>query len=210
MLLATLLRATRFTEYLVKANRLEDGAFKEWVLCPAMLFRANARWWGDHRDRTTPHEGLDLLFYRDQEDRIQSLDDNTQIPAMCEGIVVGIIPDFLGASVILRHQIPGDETRVFCTMYGHTNPDNKMQIGQVVRQGETIARLAHTQSSTRNSTRVRAHLHLSIGVVPAAFSFKRLDWTAIGDPETVTLIDPLPSFGPHSVRPNVALPGCGI
>jgi murein DD-endopeptidase MepM/ murein hydrolase activator NlpD len=201
-MLSEMLDTSRFTEHLVRANRLDNDTLKEWVFCPGMLFRANAQWWGDHRDRTTPHEGLDLCFYRDREGRIQSLDNSTWIPAMFEGTVVGIIPDFLGRSVVLRHQIPGDGARVFCTMYGHTNPESEMQIGQIVREGETIARLTHTRSS---STEVRAHLHLSIGLVPATFLFEGLDWAAIGDPGTMTLVDPLPTIGPASVVPNAAL-----
>jgi len=196
---------SQFTEHLIRANGLDNGAFKEWVFCPGMLFRANAQWWGDRRDRTTPHEGLDLLFYRDQEDRIHGLDDSTQIPAMYGGTVVGLIRDFLGVSVILRHQTPGDRARVFCTMYGHTNPDSEMQVGQVVREGESIARLART----KDDARVRAHLHLSIGLVPTDFFFAGLDWAAIGDPEIVTLVDPLPAIGPASIVPDSALPGCG-
>jgi len=196
---------SHFTEHLLQANGLDNGAFKEWVFCPGMLFQANTQWWGDRGDRTTPHEGLDLCYYRDRDDRIQSLDHSTQIPAMCGGTVVGIIRDFLGLSLVLRHEISGDERRVFWTMYGHTDPKSEIQIGRVVREGETIARLAHT----RDSARVRAHLHLSIGLVPADFSFEGLDWSTIGDPELVTLVDPLPAIGRSSVVPNTALLECG-
>lgn len=191
MLPAALLRATRFTEYLVQANELGDGAFKEWVLCPGMLFRAQARWWGDRGNRRTPHEGLDLGFYRDEQDRVFSLDGSTQIPAMYDGIVVGMIGDFLGTSVIIRHHIPGDNVAAFYTMYGHTDPGNEMHTGRVVRQGETIARVAHV-CGTRSQ--VRSHLHISIGLAPRALSVGRLDWEAIGDPDTMTLIDPLPAI----------------
>jgi hypothetical protein len=191
---------SHFTEHLVQINGLDSDAFREWLFCPEMLFQASTQWWGSRGDRTTPHEGLDLLFYRDREDRIQSLDSSNWIPAMCGGVVVGIIRDFLGLSLILRHEVSGDETRVFCTMYGHTAPKRELQIGQVVQEGETIARLA----PARNRARVRAHLHLSIGIVPADFSFEGLDWATIGDPKMMTLLDPLPAIRPFSVVQNAA------
>jgi hypothetical protein len=202
-MLSEMLGTSQFTEHLVRANGLGNGTLKEWVFCPGMLFRASTQWWGDHGDRTIPHEGLDLLFYRDQDDQIQSLDCSTQVPAVHGGTVVGIIRDFLGASVILRHPVPGDETTVFCTMYGHTNPESTTQIGRTVREGEIIAKLAHTRADAR----VRAHLHLSIGLVPADFPFEGLDWAIIGDPGTMALVDPLPAIGPASVVPATALFG---
>ena len=63
-------------------------------------------------------------------------------------------------------------------------------------------RLAHV----RDGARVCAHLHLSAGVVPVDFSFEGLDWTAIGDPEMMTLVDPLPAIGLASVVPDTELP----
>jgi peptidase M23-like protein len=191
MLPAALLRATRYTECLIQANGWRDGAFKEWVLYPGMLFRAPTQWWGDRAKRKTPHEGLDLCFYRDKEDRMLSLDGDTQIPAMVDGVVVGMIGDFLGTSVIVRHCIPGNDAAAFYTMYGHTDPGSEMRTGRMVRRGETIARVAHMRSAR---SQVRAHLHISIGLASRLLSDEELDWAAIGDPDTMTLVDPLPAI----------------
>lgn len=59
-------------------------------------------WWGDCGERDNPHEGLDLCLYRNMEDDILRLDEKTNIPAMSDGVVVKIINDFLGRSVILE------------------------------------------------------------------------------------------------------------
>jgi hypothetical protein len=190
MLPAALLTATRFTKHLVRANGLRKGAFKEWVLCPGMLFGATTRWWGDRGDRELPHEGLDLCFYRDAQDRVFSVDGSTQVPAMYNGVVVGMIEDFLGTSVFVRHHMPEHSAAEFYTMYGHTDPESETHIGRIVRQGETIARIA----SLRSSRQVRPHLHISIGLPSQALSYDELDWNTIGNPDVMTLVDPLPAI----------------
>ena len=34
------LRNTRFTEFLIQKNALDEGGFKGWVFCPGMLFNS--------------------------------------------------------------------------------------------------------------------------------------------------------------------------
>ncbi|MBW1780941.1 MAG: hypothetical protein JRL30_09405, partial [Deltaproteobacteria bacterium] len=97
------LKKTRFTEILIRENGLNEPGFKEWIFHPGMLFHATGKWWGDKALRHRPHEGLDLLLYRDQQDKIVSLDKKTRIPVMFDGVVVSIIHDFLGRSVIVEH-----------------------------------------------------------------------------------------------------------
>jgi len=69
------LNRTRFTEWLIRENGLGDPGLKEWIFCPGMLFHAVCKWWGDKGTRNTPHEGLDLFLYKDQQDRIVRLDE---------------------------------------------------------------------------------------------------------------------------------------
>ena len=47
------LKKTRFTEFLIRENSLDERGFQEWVFCPGMLFNSLDKWWGDQglRDR---------------------------------------------------------------------------------------------------------------------------------------------------------------
>ena len=183
-----LLKATRFAEHFVKENGLGECDFKEWVLSSGMLFRASRIWWGDRGKRDSAHEGLDLGFYRDCRDKMYGLDDNTKIPVMYDGLVVCIVNDFLGESLIVKHSIPDNDIREFCTIYGHTDPESGMRTGSIVEQGEVIGSVASVNRSKSHSS---PHVHISIGLPSRAISYDKLDWKAIGDPDTMTLIDPL-------------------
>ena len=192
-----------FTDYFIRENGL-DGfeGFKEWLLCPEMLMDASAKWWGDFRVRDVRHPGLDLCCYRTSNDEIVYLNGHTKIPAMYDGILVGVINDFLGKSLILKHSIPGIEVENLLTVYGHTLPGQDIHIGKAYKEGETIARVADTDSS---KSRVRPHLHLSIGLLSKPVSYARLDWGSISDPDTMILIDPLQVIDRYSVVPSCEL-----
>ena len=118
---------------------------------------------------------------------------------MYDGVLVGVINDFLGKSLILKHSIPGIEVESFLTIYGHTHPEQGIHIGKAYKEGETITRVADMDSS---KSRVRPHLHLSIGLLSKSFPYARLNWENISDPDTMTLIDPLQVIDRYSVVPS--------
>lgn len=192
-----------FTDYFIRENGL-DGieAFKEWLLCPEMLINASEKWWGDLGVRNVRHQGLDLSCYRTSNDNIIYLNGRTKIPAMYDGILVEVINDFLGKSLILKHSIPGYEVEDFLTVYGHTHPVQGIHIGKTYKEGETIAKLADTDSSR---SRVMPHLHLSIGLLSKPVKYARLDWKKMSDPNTMILIDPLQVIDRYSVVPSCEL-----
>lgn len=182
------LKRTRFTEFLIHQNALEDDGFKEWVFCPGMLFNSTDKWWGDQGKRNKPHEGLDLCLYKDREDTILHLGERVMIPVIYDGRVVGIIEDFLGKSIIIEHSFPnGDHIRL-CTIYGHTIPADNLLVGEIVKAGDVIASLA---DSSRSKTNILPHLHITLGEISRSISFDRLNWENIGAPNTLTLLDPL-------------------
>ena len=74
-----------------------------------MLFNSTDKWWGDQGKRDKPHEGLDLCLYKDREDKILRLGENAKVPVIYDGIVVGIVDDFLGKSVIIEHLFSGSK-----------------------------------------------------------------------------------------------------
>jgi murein DD-endopeptidase MepM/ murein hydrolase activator NlpD len=180
------LEETRFTECLIRENGLQERDFGEWAFYPGMLFAALTKWWGDRGMRDAPHEGLDLCLYRDRRQVIHRLGQGTRIPAMYDGIVVRMLDDFLGRSVVMAHRFPGDNRVRFYTMYGHTIPCSGLRVGQVVRKGQIVARLS---DATKSRTNALPHLHISLGWTPNAISYDQLDWGSI--PHVLTLLDPL-------------------
>ena len=188
------LRNTRFTEILIQKNALEKGGFKGWVFCPGMLFNSTDKWWGDQGKRDALHEGLDLCLYKDREDTILRLGEQTKVPVLYDGRVVGIIDDFLGESVIIEHLISDGRNNRLCTIYGHTIPKDNLYVGKVVKQGDVIATLA---DSSTFKIKIFPHLHISLGWTSKEISYDRLDWGNIGAPNTLTMLDPLQCIDWH-------------
>jgi hypothetical protein len=182
------LRNTRFTEFLIRNNGFDQGGFKAWVFCPGMLFNSTDKWWGDQGRRNSPHEGLDLCFYQDREETILRLGEHTKVPAIYDGRVVRIIDDFLGKSVIIEHLFSGGHNKRLCTIYGHSVPEDNLHVGKIVKAGDVIATLA---DSSTFKTNIFSHLHISLGWISKEISYDRLNWKNIGDPNTLTLLDPL-------------------
>ena len=187
---------TRFTECFIQKNALDPGGFKEWAFCPGMLFHSTDKWWGDHKKRDKPHEGLDLCLYKDRKDMIVRLGETAKIPAICDGMVAGILDDFLGKSIIVESLFSGCDRNRLCTIYGHIIPKDHLHVGSFVEQGDVIAALA---DSRRFKTNIFPHLHISLGWASKTLSYDRLDWKNIGDPNTLTLLDPLQIIDWHYV-----------
>ena len=195
----TFITKSGFTDYFIRENGLDEvEGFKEWLLCPEMLMNASEKWWGDFGLRDVRHQGLDLCCYKTSNDKIIYLNGHTKIPAMYDGVLVGVINDFLGKSLILRHSIPGIEVEDCLTIYGHTQPGQSIHIGKIYKEGKTIARVADMDSSR---SRVRPHLHLSIVLLSKPVPYTHLDWESMNDPDTVQFIDPLQVIDRYSVVP---------
>lgn len=185
---------------------LDLPGVKEWLFCPGMLFQAKGKWWGDRGPRRRPHEGLDLLLYRDQEGRVFCLNETTQIPAMSDGVVVGIIHDFLGKSVIVEHPLPDRNAGRLYSIYGHTRPTTAIGTGTAVSRGDIIATVA---SPGRPSLPMAPHLHISMAWSPQAIACDRLNWDTLGVADTLTLLDPLSAVAcPYRILGNND-PACG-
>jgi len=181
-------KKTRFTQWLIRENGLDEPGLKEWVFCPGMVFRAECKWWGDKGPRNTPHEGLDMFLYRDRQGRLAHLDEKTMIPVMFDGVVVSIIDDFLGSSVIVEHAFPDSDTERVCTIYGHVNPLKNLHIGWGLKQGDIMGTLADPGQTGFN---LMPHLHISVGWASKPISYDRLNWDTIGSSGALTLLDPL-------------------
>jgi len=138
-----------------------------------------------------PHEGIDLCFYRGTADKIFHIDESVRIPAMYDSIVVKIIDDFVGKTIIMKHACPDIGNGIFLTMYGHTNPAEGLERGRIVKAGEIIATLA----TPHGAKTLLPHLHLTLAWSPDPISSDILDWTTIGKPDIVRLVSPLQVIG---------------
>ncbi len=176
-----------FTSVLAKKNNLDKQGFTTWFFYPGMEFGAQETWWGDRGRRARSHEGIDLCFYRGVEDNIFHIDEGAKIPAMYDGIVLKIIDDFIGETVIMKHSFPEISEGTFLTLYGHTNPKKSLAAGQSVKAGEIIATLA----TPRRSKDLLPHLHLTLAWTTDPIPYEILNWTTIGNPDIVRLVDPL-------------------
>jgi len=191
------LKKTRFTEFFTRMNSLDVLGFQDWVFCPGMLFNSRETWWGGRGRRDKPHEGLDLCLYRDREDRIHPLDEKTKIPVMYKGIVVRVLDDFLGMSVIVEHAVPGVDRGIFFTIYWHLSLKGNLQTGNIMNEGEIIGILADTSTSKAN---ILPHLHITLGLASKKISYEVLTWKSIGAGNELKLLDPLQVFDSDYVK----------
>ena len=164
------------------------AGFREWLFCPGMLFQAAGKWWGDRGLRPRPHEGLDLLFYRDSENNLRQIDESLEIPVMADGVVVSVIRDFLGKSIIVEHPSLSDKPGNILTFYAHATPRDNIHAGLALRRGDIIASVA---GPGRTATAMTPHLHISVARTRLPIAYDELNWDIIGATEMLTLLDPL-------------------
>ena len=107
---------------------------------------------------------------------------------MYDGVVIRIIPDFLGRSVVLQHGFEKDGKARFCTIYSHIRPQPDISPGREIGEGSVIAKV---EDSFRSKTDIAPHLHISLGWVPWSTPNERLVWPEIGSPDVMSLLDPL-------------------
>jgi murein DD-endopeptidase MepM/ murein hydrolase activator NlpD len=180
---------SQFMEFMLEHNRPRMDGFKGWVFHPGMLFQAPGKWWGDQGPRAVPHEGLDLYSFEAAGGRVETVDQQTRIPAAFAGRVVKIDRDFLGKSIYIGHALYAADGRQLLSAVGHTIPREGLQTGQQVAAGEIIAAVGGFPGKKTN---LPPHLHLTFAWVPVDFRLEQLTWTNLGHDAGIRLIDPLP------------------
>ncbi len=175
-----------FKMFFVKHNYFHNG-FKEWIFYPGMLFHDMEAWWTDNGIRPTPHEGIDLCFYRDNRWQIRRIDNGTKIPVMYTGDIVHIHDDFLGKSIYVKHSMKDKNGNTLHTIYGHTIPQNRCVTGKIAHEGDIIAEVA----AISENSRTLPHIHITMAWIPESLSCKRLNWDTIWTSGSVILCNPL-------------------
>jgi len=92
---------------------------------------------------------------------------------MYDGIVVGIVDDFLGKTIIMEHRFPQAPALALVTVYGHTKPALALRPGRAFRAGEVMASIASQGASNKA---IDPHLHVSLGQPSGAVALGSLNW----------------------------------
>ncbi|MDR4496617.1 MAG: hypothetical protein MRK02_01625 [Candidatus Scalindua sp.] len=176
-----------FNTFFEQHNDFHAYGFSEWVFCPGMLFQDLNSWWTQGNARPVPHEGIDLCLFRDRAGKIHRLDEKARIPVMYDGVITHIHDDFLGKSIYVRHSIDGKKGCKLHSIYGHVLPGNICKVEHGVREGDIIATIAPAPEKGR----IPPHAHITLAWLPETLSCEKLNWEELGNPDSVTLSNPL-------------------
>lgn len=127
-------------------------------------------------------------MFEDGRNRIVHLDGKTMIPAMYDGVVIGIVHDFLGRSIVLEHGFQNRLKDRFCTVYAHIKPGPHVSMGAKITKGSVVATV---EDSFNSKTDISPHLHISLGWISCPIPNEKLVWPELGSSEVMTLLDPL-------------------
>jgi hypothetical protein len=178
-------------------NHLDKSGFKDWLFASGMLFGARAKWWGDGGERSIPHEGIDLKYYRTIEGKTTGIGPDTKIPVTFNGTVVAVIDDFLGKSVFVKHEQYHQPSAILFTVYGHTSHNSGIHPGMILDEEDIIGTVSDTGGKRQAAP---YHLHISAAWVPDTLTLQEINWETFGQPGRVVFIDPLPLLKlPYSV-----------
>ena len=77
------------------------------------------------------------------------------------------------------------------TIYGHTIPLNRHGTNMIICEGDIIAEMA---ISPKNKS-IHPHIHITMAWLPELLSIKKINWETIGNPQLVTLCNPIEYLG---------------
>lgn len=181
-----------FLRDLLRLNDYPESGVWEWLFLPGMKFGDTAKWWGTGGTRERPHEGLDLLFLLDERGNRHLLPPGTAIPPLLSGIAVARLPDFLGETVILAHDLLDRTGRRLHTFYAHLQPAAGPASGTSVATTSPVGIIA---TPAGKPSTCPPHLHLSLAWVDSSFSIQDFRWTQFCASEIFRPDDPLILLG---------------
>lgn len=181
---------TNFTDQFNAINGPTNGDVKEWLICPGMDYNSTYKWWGDRTIRKIPHEGLDLVFFKNSNGEVINLNEKFRVPVLLDGDVVSCFDDYLGKTLVFIHDQFHQNGDVLFSIFGHMDPMIKMTRLQRVAQGEPVANIAKVSGKD-----VCSHLHISLGWASENKIDQLIDWKVITTPEIIRLMDPVNLVG---------------
>lgn len=159
----------------------------EWLFHPGMLFASREKWWGAGGVRQSPHEGLDFCCFLDAEGNKKHLDATSHIPVLFDGEIASVFEDFLGKTILVKHEQHLLEDQNFYTVYAHISPLSHVKPSVHLSTGDLLGNIA---VPAKEHLKVPAHLHLSMAFVPKTVSVETLNWGMLSQ-QPVLLCDPL-------------------
>ncbi|MHB9154079.1 MAG: hypothetical protein ACYC5N_00125, partial [Endomicrobiales bacterium] len=151
------------------AQRFVPGA--DWAFDPGMLFDGQNEWWGNRKARKGLHGGVDFYSFRDAAGNERQVEAGTALTPLADGVVVNVVDDFVGRTVIMRHGLADGQGRTLYTFYAHVEPAESVQPGKRFSTNDTIARVAAPRKSG-----APAHLHLAMAFSGQAGAFGAFRW----------------------------------
>lgn len=176
-----------FETMLIALNQDRLSNLSSWVFDRGMLFQGIEKWWKKGEIRPRPHEGLDICFFKDENGNLQSLNENTIIPAPYDGTVVCIKEDFIGTSLFVVTDIRSDRPLLWAL--GH------MRVGSGISEGMRLKKsmpLGTLSPVLKRGFGLRSHLHISVGFLKTWEILKTIDWPKLSESTHIELLDPLP------------------
>lgn len=151
-----------------------DSCLDAWVFRPGMFFGDQGEWWGSRNLRRTEHEGLDFAFGAKGAPGtvFQAMPEGAPVRALAAGEAVGVLDDFLGKTIVIRHpDMRDDHGATLHTMYSH--------LGAVEEAGVVSRRQFLGRVGRLRNPRVPAHLHLTCAWIPESIPPKDITMDVI-------------------------------
>ncbi|MEN8210998.1 MAG: hypothetical protein ABFR31_04725 [Thermodesulfobacteriota bacterium] len=187
---------SKFSDYLEAISRINDlgnvsdsakASKVQWLFQSGMLFSSQNKWWGDFGLRSSVHEGIDIAFYRTDQNKIFCFDDSIKVPAIDDGILLNICDDFLAKTLVIKCKDITSSDRQILFAYAHIFPGKKLKPGYNVKKNEVIARVCNTYKNPQ----LPSHLHCSCFEVPKNLQPEHLNWNLFSKSSDINLINPV-------------------
>lgn len=157
-----------------------------WKIEQGMSFKSPLKWWGNKGTRKTLHEGIDLCSLYDIAG-CRKLNSSYRFTPLFSGTVVGLFADFLGKSILFRHNIMDANGRQLYSVFGHVFPLPGIVSGAFVTESQPVVRLAESPKADI----LPDHLHISLMWILPLYEAEALNWDSIASSKNIFLVDPL-------------------
>ena len=163
----------------------------DWLFYPGMLQDSPDKWWADFGRRHAVHEGIDICFYRDNN-QIAALPPGSRVPAMFDGTLLNVADDLLGRTMVISYTPPGFPLSGFggknlVMVYSHLDVDRDLVPGTGISRDRIIGRTFDTRTK---KSKLLSHIHLSCMIVPET-PHEDLNWSLFPDRKQVEYINPV-------------------
>ncbi|MCA1766478.1 MAG: hypothetical protein LC633_09595 [Desulfobulbaceae bacterium] len=174
-----------FTANLLALNRTAVSGFGKWLFKPGMAYGERRKWWDNRTLRPKGHEGVDLASYLDREGRECRLGSGIIVPPLHPGRLAGTIADFMGRTVIVKHEITNRRGLVLFGFYAHLLPAGDLETGKLLPATGGLGKIAPGNESCP------AHLHISTAWLASGYPIEQFDWSRFEESKAFVPCNPV-------------------